>query len=172
MSISAHRKASQASFELDEVKVTFKKDIKTTISGVEVVGMDSEMLNLPRWIARILEDDGYVTITDADMGSALKQAMSKENAQDNFQIATLNEHFYIQLEDYMSRLEKSKRDELYSMLNTLVRSRIAKISRLVISSELNAANAAKLTIEEKELYTALRKSYTEFIKHVMGEKNE
>ena len=170
MGISALQKASKASFELDEVKVTFIKDISTTVSDVVVSGRLDEMLNLPRWIARALEADCYVTISEDDMFSMLKQAMSKENAQDDFQLATLDDNFYIRLEDYMSRLENQKHSELLSMLNSLVRSRIAKISRLVVSSKLNSTNAVKLTIEEKELYTELRKVYEEFIEHVMGNK--
>lgn len=170
MGISAYQKASKASFDLDELKVTFKKDITTTVSDLEISGRNGEMLNLPRWAARVLEKDGYVSVTEIDMSSALKQAMSKENAQDDFQLATLDNHFYIRLEDYMHRLDDAARKEMNSMLNTLVRSRIAKISRLVAFSDLSPVNAEKLTIEEKALYTDLRKSYTEFKESVMGEK--
>ncbi len=170
MSISAHQKASRASFELDELKVTFKKDIKTTVHDLEISGRDGEVLNLPRWAARILEKDGYVSITEIDMSSSLKQAMSKENAQDEFQLSTLDDHFYIRLDDYVQRLDDAARKEMNSMLNTLVRSRIAKISRLVAFSDLSPDNAAKLTIEEKGLYADLRKSYAEFRESVMGEK--
>ena len=170
MGIHALQKASKAGFELEEIKVTFKKEIKTSISGFDVSGRDGDMLNLPRWVARTLEDEGYVTTTEPDMEAALKQAMSKENAQDDFQLATLDDHFYIRLGEYAKRVPQQKRDELQSMLNTLVRSRTAKISRLVISSDLNADNSARLTVEERELYSVLRKAYSEFTKYVMGDE--
>lgn len=170
MGISEHQRASRAGYELDELKVTFTKDVKTTVSDLEISGRSGEMLNLPRWAARVLEEDGAVTVTEPDMSSALKQAMSKENAQDDFQLSTLDTNFYIRLADYMQRLDEPARKEMSSMLNTLVRSRIAKISRLVAFSDLSSNNSGKLSIEEKGLYNDLRKSYTEFKESVTGEK--
>lgn len=170
MGVIEHQKASRNSFELDELKVTFKKDLTTTVSDLEISGRDGEMLTLPRWAARELEKDGYVSVTEIDMSSALKQAMSKENAQNDFQLSTLDDHFYIRLDDYMRRLDDATRKEMSSMLNTLVRSRTAKISRLVALSDLSPATDEKLTVEEKELYTELRKLYVEFKESVMGVK--
>lgn len=170
MGISALQKAGRSAFELEEVKVTFKKEIKTSISGVEIEGREGDMRNLPRWVARALEGDGYASVEEPDMESALKQAMSKENAQDDFQLATLGDHFYIHLQEYAKRAPQQKRDDIHSMLNTLVRSRIGKISRLFISSELNAENASRMTVEEREYYAELRRSYNEFVSHVMGEQ--
>ncbi|MDG7054458.1 MAG: hypothetical protein JRZ95_04010, partial [Nitrososphaerota archaeon] len=66
----------------------------------------------------------------------LKQAIVKENVQGEFELATLEPHFYIKLKSYMKTLEQSDFDKVESMLNSLVRKRKGKIIHLADSSKL------------------------------------
>ncbi len=166
--ISAAQAVGKTGFDLEEVKVTFTKDIATSVSGTDISGKEGDVLNLPRWIARVLEDDGYVRIDESSTEPELKQAISKENAQDDYQLARLDDHFYIRVKAHMERIPQQKRDEMSSILNSLVRSRVAKIARLVISSKLSAANAEKLTIEERGLYEQMRNAHDEFVEQATG----
>ena len=48
----------------------------------------------------------------------LKQAVVKENVQGEFEIATLDPHFYIKLKSQMKKLEQSDFDKVESMLES------------------------------------------------------
>ncbi|MDD9843457.1 MAG: DNA replication complex GINS family protein, partial [Thaumarchaeota archaeon] len=154
--ISSAQKAGRAGYDLEDVKVTFTADISTSVSGTDVSGREGDVLNLPRWVARALEEGGHARVDEPSMEPELKQAISKENGLDDYQLASLDDHFYVRVQAHLERAPQQKREELGSMLNSLVRSRVSKIARLVISSKLSATNAEKLTIEERSLYEQMR----------------
>ncbi len=52
---------------LNDVKVEFKKELKLDTSGISIDGKQGEILNIPRWIAEILESEKHVEIQDVDM---------------------------------------------------------------------------------------------------------
>ncbi|MDD9808379.1 MAG: DNA replication complex GINS family protein [Thaumarchaeota archaeon] len=166
--ISSAQKAGRAGYDLEDVKVTFTADISTSVSGTDVSGREGDVLNLPRWVARALEEGGHARVDEPSMEPELKQAISKENGLDDYQLASLDDHFYVRVQAHLERAPQQKREELGSMLNSLVRSRVSKIARLVISSKLSATNAEKLTIEERSLYEQMRASHDEFVAHATG----
>jgi len=166
--MAAAQKASRAGYDLEDVKVTFTADVATSVSGTDVSGREGDVLNLPRWVARALEGAGHARVDEPSMEPELKQAISKENGLDDYQLATLDDRFYVRMQAHLERAPQQKREELGSMLNSLVRSRVAKIARLVISSKLSAANAEKLTIEERSLYEEMRASHDEFVARATG----
>ena len=57
---------------LKDVKVEFKKELKLDASGISIDGKQGEILNIPRWIAEILESEKHVEIQDVDMLVELK----------------------------------------------------------------------------------------------------
>ena len=63
---------------LKDVKVEFKKDIVLDVADISVKGKHAEILNIPRWVANILESEKHVEIQDVDMLVELKQAVEKE----------------------------------------------------------------------------------------------
>ncbi len=63
---------------LKEVKVEFKKDLKLDTLGISLDGKQGEILNIPGWIAVVLESEKHVEIQDVDMVVELKQALEKE----------------------------------------------------------------------------------------------
>lgn len=166
--ISSAQKAGRAGYDLEDVKVTFTADISTSVSGTDVSGREGDVINLPRWVARALEEGGHARVDEPSMEPELKQAISKENGLDDYQLASLDDHFYVRVQAHLERAPQQKREELGSMLNSLVRSRVSKIARLVISSKLSATNAEKLTIEERSLYEQMRASHDEFVAHATG----
>ena len=52
---------------LTDVKVEFKKDTTLNVSDVSIQGKIGEILNIPRWVAEVLESEKYVEIQDVDM---------------------------------------------------------------------------------------------------------
>ena len=172
VSISDLEKVHATGVNLEEVKVTFNHDIKVNVAGINVEAKQGEILNVPRWVAEILESDKHVEIQDTDMIVELKQAIVKENVQGEFELATLDPHFYIKLKSQMKKLPQADFDKVESMLNQLVRKRQGKIVRLADSSKLTANLSSKLTFEESEFYNNLHNISQNFSKSVLGDKNE
>lgn len=171
MNTTSLEKVHRTSFELEDVKVSLLQDLKLDVAGVNVTGNQGEMLNIPRWVASVLEKEKLGQIQDTDMVVELKQAIVKENVQGAFEISTLEPHFYIKLKAYMKRLNESDFDKVQSMLNTLVRKRHGKIIHLADSSKLTADLAKKMTVEEREFYNNLHNISEEFTKQILGDLN-
>ena len=161
---------------LKDVKVEFKKELKLDTSGISIDGKQGEILNIPRWIAEILESEKHVEIQDEDMLVELKQAVEKEKMLGQFDLSTLqvqqqaDPHFYIKMKSYMKRLPEKDYDKVESMLNTLLRTRQTKIIRLADASKITAEISQKLSIEELEFYNNLHDNSSRFSKSIIGNK--
>jgi len=161
---------------LNDVKVEFKKDLKLNTLGISIDGKQGEILNIPRWIADVLESEKHVEIQDVDMIVELKQAVEKEKMLGQFDLATLqvqqqtDPYFYIKMKSYMKRLPEKDYDMVESMLNTLLRTRQTKIIRLADASKLTAEISQKLSIEEREFYNNLHDNSSKFSKSIIGNK--
>jgi len=161
---------------LKDVKVEFKKDLKLDILDISIDGKQGEILNIPRWIAEVLESEKHVEIQDVDMVIELKQAVEKEKMLGQFDLATLqvqqqaDPYFYIKMKSYMKRLPEKDYDMVESMLNTLLRTRQTKIIRLADASKLTAEISQKLSIEEREFYNNLHDNSSKFSKTILGNK--
>lgn len=162
-------KVHHTGFDLEDVKVTFLHDLKIKVASVDIEGKQGEMLNIPRWVATVLESEKHLTIQETDMIVELKQATVKENVQGEFELATLEPHFYIRLLSYMKKLPKDDFDKVESMLNSLVRKRQGKIIHLADSSKLTADLSKKLTIEERSFYEKIYNTSTDFKKQILGD---
>ena len=71
-------KVHSVGFGLEEVKVEFKHELKINVSGVKIEGKESEIMNIPRWIAEILESEKHIVLHEQDMITQLKQAKVKD----------------------------------------------------------------------------------------------
>lgn len=162
-------RTSTVGFNLQDVKVTFNHDVKIDIAGLHVEGKRGEILNLPRWAADVLESEKHAEIQDTDMVVELKQALVKENARGEFELATLDQHFYIKLRAYMRRLPESDNTKVGSLLNSLVRKRQGKIVRMADASKLSADISKQLTVEERVFYNTIYESSRTFKEKILGE---
>ena len=161
---------------LNDVKVEFKKDTTLNVSGISIQGKTGEILNLPRWVAEVLQSEKQVEIQDVDMLVELKQAVEKEKMLGQFDLSTLqvqhqaDPHFYIKMKSYMNGLPEKDYDKVESMLNTLLRTRQTKIIRLADASKLTADISQKLSVEEREFYNNLHDNSSKFSKTIIGNK--
>jgi len=161
---------------LKDVKVEFKKDTALDVSDISIKGKQGEILNIPKWVANVLESEKYVEIQDVDMLIELKQAVDKEKMLGQFDLSTLqvqhqaDSHFYIKMKSYMNGLPEKDYDKVESMLNTLLRTRQTKIIRLADASKLTADISQKLSIEEREFYNNLHDNSSKFSKTIIGNK--
>jgi len=163
-------KAHSIGYSLEDVKVEFKHDLKMDVSGVHINGKANEMMNIPRWVADILESEKHIILYEQDMIKELKQAQVKEEIADEDSLATLEKHFYIKLNAYMKKLETVDFDKTESMLNRLVRIRQGKIVRLADSSKLTSDLSSKLSVEEEVYYNQIHNASLAFKDQILGKK--
>ena len=157
-------------YTLEDVQVEFLHDLKINVSGINVEGKATEVINIPRWVADILSSEKHVKIHDKDMITELKQAKVKEVSQGDYNLSTLDKSFFIRLKGYMTTLEKNDFNQVESMLKELVRIREGKIIILANSSKLTAEISKRLTIEELTFFENILKSSQNFKDQIFGEK--
>tara|TARA_Y100001949_G_scaffold133192_1_gene114705 strand:+ start:542 stop:1057 length:516 start_codon:yes stop_codon:yes gene_type:complete len=157
-------------YDLKNAKVEFSRELKLDVSNIIIEGKKGEILNIPRWVANVLESEKYVEIQDYDTLQELKQAITKEEVTGDFDLITLEPYFYIKIKSFMKRLPEKDYDLTESMLNKLVRTRRSKLVRLADSSKLTATLSQKLTVEEREFYNQIHESSTKFSKKLLGGK--
>ena len=163
-------KVHSIGYGLEDVKVEFKHDLKMDVSGVQIEGKENEIMNIPRWVANILESKKHVIVHEQDMIKELKQAKVKEDVADENTLATLDNHFYIKLNAYMKKLPNDDFDKVQSMLNQLIRIRQGKIVRLADSSKLTSNLSSKLSVEEEVYYNQIHNASLAFKEQILGEK--
>ncbi len=154
---------------LQDVKVTFNRDLKVDAPNISINAKHGEILSMPRWIAEILELEKLLDVQDTDMIVALKQALVKENIQGDFDLSTIDSDFYIKMNSYIRRLPQQDRDKVDSMLNTLVRKRQGKIIQLADSSKMTLELARKLSVEEHALFDSVHSQSVYFKKKILGD---
>ena len=155
---------------LKDVKVEFKKDLKLDALGISIDGKQGEILNIPRWVADVLQSEKHVEIKDSETLVELKQAAMKEELHGDFDLITLEPHFYIKIKSYMKRLPEKDYVKVESLLNKLLRTRQTKIIRLADSSKLTAEISQKLSVEEHEFYNQVHETSIKFSKKIVGDK--
>jgi DNA replication factor GINS len=157
-------------YTLEDVKVEFLHDLKVNVSGTNVEGKATEIINIPRWIADILSSEKHVKIHDKDMITELKQAKVKEVSQGDYNLSTLDKNFFIRLKAYMKTLENNDFNQVESMLKELVRIREGKIITLANSSKLTTEISNKLTVEELSLFEQIHQCSENFKDQIFGGK--
>lgn len=155
---------------LKDVKVEFNKDLKLNVSDISIEGKKGEILNIPRWVANVLQSEKHVEIKDSETLVELKQAAMKEELHGDFELITLEPNFYIKIKSYMERLSEKDYVKVESLLNKLLRTRKTKIIRLADSSKLTAEISQKLSVEEREFYNQVHEASTKFSKKIVGDK--
>ena len=165
--IEAIQSIYQLGYMLEEVRVTYKEDIKMSIGNIVIDTKEGDMSSLPRWIAKILVEQGTVEIQSNDVTGYISRTMNRERIAKPHDLSGVDIDFYIRVNDYLEGLKERERENLIVSLNTFVASRLEKIVKLAAASSLSADLEGKLSAEEKELYILINKVSTKFKKGVL-----
>ena len=147
----------QIGYRLGDIKATIGRNIDLHVGETAVSGKEGEVVNVPLWVGEILQRNGLAELDMPDMVTDLKQALIKEQVAGEFQLATLDERFYIRLRHQMESLDRHDRDGVEGIMMELVRMRRGKIVRLADSSRLTGELKSKITIEERMLYESINR---------------
>ncbi len=172
MEIDKVEKVHSIGYRLKDAKITANQDFKYNVAGMKIEGVQGNTTSMPQWVGKILSDNKLGTLTSPDMITQLKQALSKEKMVGEYQISTLDPHFYIKLKESMKELNRHDYDRVESMMLELFRMRRGKLVKTADTIKLNSELYNKLTVEENVFYKTIHENSTEFEKQIRGEKNE
>ena len=172
MEIDKIEKVHSIGYRLKDAKVTVNQDFKYNVAGMKIEGTQGDTNNMPQWVGKILADSNIGTLTSPDMITQLKQALSKEKMVGEYQISTLDPHFYIKLKESMKELNRDDFDKVESMMLELFRMRRGKLVKIADSIKLNSELYNKLTVEESVFYKTIHENSVEFEKQIRGERDE
>ncbi|RMW37304.1 MAG: DNA replication complex GINS family protein [Nitrosopumilus sp.] len=172
MEIDKVEKVHSIGYRLKDAKVTVNQDYKFNVAGLKAEGKQGEVNNMPQWVGKILADNNLGVLDSPDMITELKQALSKEKMVGEYQISTLDSHFYIKLKESMKELNRDDFDKVESMMLELFRMRRGKLVKLADSIKLNSDLYNKLTVEEVVFYKTIYENSIEFENQIKGEQAE
>jgi DNA replication factor GINS len=157
----------QLGFMLEEVRVSYKEDAKMSVGNLVIDAKEGDMSSVPRWIAKILVEQGMIEIQSNDVTGYISRTMNRERIAKPHDLSGVDIDFYVRVNDYLEGLKERERENLIISLNTFVASRLEKIVKLAAASSLSPELEGKLSAEEKELYILIHKISTKFKKGVL-----
>jgi DNA replication factor GINS len=153
---------------LEEIRVTFKSDVKISINDINIDAKEGDILLLPRWLTKILSKKNLIEIQDNEMSSYVSKALNRERISKPHDISGIDADFYIRVDDFLKNLNEKEREALMVSLNSFVISRLGKIVKLAAASSLSAETESKLSAEEKQLYNFINTSSLAFKESVLS----
>jgi len=153
---------------LEEIRITFKSDVKISINDIKIDAKEGDILLLPRWLTKILSRKNLIDIQDNEISSYLSKALNRERISRPHDISGVDSDFYIRVKDYLTSLNEKERENLMVSLNSFVMSRLEKIVKLAAASSLSADMEAKLSAEERLLYNFVHSSSLAFKEWVLN----
>jgi DNA replication factor GINS len=157
----------QLGFMLEEVRVSYKEDAKMSVGNLVIDAKEGDLSSVPRWIAKILVEQGMIEIQSNDATGYISRTMNRERIAKPHDLSGVDFDFYVRVNDYLKGLKERERENLVVSLNTFVASRLEKIVKLAAASSLSPELEGKLSAEEKELYILIHKISTKFKKGVL-----
>ena len=104
-------------------------------------------------MAKILFNANMVEIHDNEVSSYISRSLNRERIARPHDLASIDVDFYIRVNDYISGLKERERENLMMSLNSFVATRLEKIVKFAAASTIYPELEAKLSVEEKQLYT-------------------
>lgn len=169
MKLDKIEKVHSIGYRLKDAKVTINQDFKYNVAGMKIEGIQGDTNNMPQWVGKILSENKIATLISPDMITQLKQALSKEKMVGEYQISTLDPHFYIKLKESMKGLNKNDFDEVEGMVVEFFRMRRGKLVKLADSFKLDSELYNKLTVEENVFFKTIHENSIEFENQIIGE---
>src|SRR5262249_47677442 len=124
---SAIRQAYTVGFMNEELRVSYRKDVKLDVGQISVDAREGDLSSLPRWLAKLLQGQGAVEIQEGDVQGYISKALNRERISRPHDISGIDSDFYIRVNDYLGGLKEREKENLAVSLNTFVASRLEKI---------------------------------------------
>ncbi|HVX01719.1 MAG TPA: hypothetical protein VHA09_01050 [Nitrososphaera sp.] len=166
-SIETVQGAYNVGYMNEEVRISYKRDVKMAVGAVAIDAKEGDMSALPRWVAKILAEQGAIEIQSTDAAGYISRTLNRERIARPHDLSGIDIDFYVRVNDHLDTLRERERENLVVSLNTFVASRLEKIVKLAAASPLSAELEGRLAAEEKELYRTIHEASMKFKKGVL-----
>lgn len=137
------------------------------MENTNIDAKEGDISLLSRWVAKILFNANMVEIHDNEASSYISRSLNRERIARPHDLASIDVDFYIRVNDYISGLKERERENLMMSLNSFVATRLEKIVKFAAASTIYPELEAKLSVEEKQLYTLTHDFTVDFKQRVM-----
>ena len=137
------------------------------MENTNIDAKEGDISLLSRWMAKILFNANMVEIHDNEASSYISRSLNRERIARPHDLASIDVDFYIRVNDYISGLKERERENLMMSLNSFVATRLEKIVKFAAASTIYPELEAKLSVEEKQLYTLTHDFTVDFKQRVM-----
>src|SRR5438105_1694551 len=108
--IEAIQDAYRLGYLEEEVRVTYKKDVKITVGSTAIDAKEGDMSSLQRWVAKILVEQGAVEIQSNGLASDISRAMNRERIAKPHDLSGIEVDFYVKVNDHLEGLKDRERE--------------------------------------------------------------
>jgi DNA replication factor GINS len=137
------------------------------VENTNIDAKEGDISLLSRWVAKILFNANMVEIHDNEASSYISRSLNRERIARPHDLASIDIDFYIRVNDYISGLKERERENLMMSLNSFVATRLEKIVKFAAASTIYPELEAKLSVEEKQLYSLTHDFTVDFKQRVM-----
>ncbi|MDQ4101197.1 MAG: hypothetical protein M3115_03300, partial [Thermoproteota archaeon] len=95
-----------------------------SVDNLVIDAKEGDLSSLPRWIAKILVEQGMVEIQSNDATGYISRTMNRERIAKPHDLSGVDVDFYVRVNDYLEGLKERERENLVVSLNTFVASRL------------------------------------------------
>ena len=159
--------AYRMEYLMEDVRISYKRDVNVSVGGITIEAKEGDISSLPRWIARILLEQGKVEIPDNHVSAYISRSLNRERIAKPHDLSGIDIDFYIRVNDYLEGLKERERENLIVSMNSFIASRLEKIVKLAAASPLSPELKEKLSAEEAELYILVHNSSSAFKQRVL-----
>jgi len=159
--------AYRIEYLMEDVRVSYKRDVNVSVGDFTIDAKEGDLSSIPRWVAKILLDQGTVEIPDNHVSAYISRALNRERIAKPHDLSGIDTDFYIRVNDYLEGLKERERENLIVSMNSFIASRLEKIVKLAAASPLSPELKEKLSAEENELYILVHNSSSTFKQRVL-----
>jgi DNA replication factor GINS len=159
--------AYRIEYLMEDVRVSYRKDVNVSVGGVMIDAKQGDIASIPRWVAKILLEQGFVEFPDNNVSTYISRALNRERIAKPHDLSGIDTDFYIRVNDYLEGLRERERENLIVSMNSFIASRLEKIVKIAAASPLSPELKEKLSAEENELYMLVHSSSSAFKQRVL-----
>lgn len=157
-------RARERAYLFENIKVTVEKDLEDDpiLQRYGIKGLKKgESVEIPRWIAEILEEEGVVKGLEEGFEVEMFRVLNREKLQGPHQISSVRPDLYLRLRRYLLSLKRRGSGDAHNRFRIyaqdLVKLRLNKVIMLAMSSAPVDQAIPNMTPEEIVLYKEIHK---------------
>ena len=78
---------------MQDMRVTYKHDLKVSVGSMTIDAREGDISSVPRWLAKLLAEQGIIEIQDSDISAYVSRAFNRERISKPHDLSGLDPEF-------------------------------------------------------------------------------